>query len=89
MRTWPSPCVDVCRYELDGHCVQCAMTKAQKSTFGALRRPSAQEAFLRDLAAQQTALLARFPDARFRMWRTAYAHKCRAFGKASPVPDED
>ncbi len=88
MRGYPTPCVDVCRYELEGHCVQCSMTRAQKDLFGALKKPAAQTAFLDDLTAQQKALLARFPDARFAMWRVAYRNKCRALGKESPVGDD-
>lgn len=87
MRGYPTPCVDVCRYELNGHCVQCSMSKAQKGLFGAMKKPTAQEAFLRDLVDQQSALLEQFPDARFRMWRAAYRNKCRALGKTSPVEE--
>ncbi|MEM7240341.1 MAG: DUF1289 domain-containing protein, partial [Pseudomonadota bacterium] len=24
----PSPCIDVCKYKLKGHCIACSMTKA-------------------------------------------------------------
>jgi len=85
MRGYPTPCVDVCRYELEGHCLQCSMTKAQKATFGALKKERAKAAFLRDLVEQQQALLDRFPDARFAMWLTAYRAKCRAMDKDCPV----
>ncbi|MEM7463357.1 MAG: DUF1289 domain-containing protein, partial [Pseudomonadota bacterium] len=33
----PSPCVDVCKYKRQGHCIACSMTKAQKSQFKKLK----------------------------------------------------
>ena len=84
MRGYPTPCMDICRYELEGHCVACSMTKAQKALFGALKREAAQAQFLRDLQAQQEELRARLGAERFAQWATAYRHKCRAFGKTPP-----
>lgn len=84
MRGYPTPCMDICRYELDGHCVACSMTKGQKSMFGALKREKAQAQFVCALAAQQAELRARFGADRFGQWTVAYRHKCRAFGKTPP-----
>ena len=89
MRGYPTPCMDVCRYELEGHCLQCGMTEGEKGLFGALRKEPAQKAFLRELGQRQTILAARFPEARFDRWRVAYRNKCRAFGKESPVEEAE
>jgi predicted Fe-S protein YdhL (DUF1289 family) len=56
LRGCPSPCMDVCRYELEGHCTFCSMTKAQKAMFGALKREKAQAQFIAQLRAQQAEL---------------------------------
>ncbi len=84
MRGYPSPCMDICRYDLDGHCVMCAMTRPQKSLFGALKREKAQAQFVRELKAQQATLAERFGEDQFARWAVAYRHKCRAFGKTPP-----
>ena len=31
-----SPCIDICKFKREGHCIGCSMTKAQKSTFKAV-----------------------------------------------------
>ena len=33
----PSPCIDVCKFRREGHCIGCSMTKAQKSMFKKLK----------------------------------------------------
>ncbi|MGY9010678.1 MAG: DUF1289 domain-containing protein [Rhodobacterales bacterium] len=32
-----SPCVDICKFKLQGHCLGCSMTKAQRSLFKSLK----------------------------------------------------
>ena len=39
----PSPCVDVCKYKLRGHCIGCGMTKKQKRSFKKLRKRLVRE----------------------------------------------
>ena len=34
----PSPCMNVCKYKLKGHCIACSMTKPQKSLFKQLKK---------------------------------------------------
>ncbi|MGF1501800.1 MAG: DUF1289 domain-containing protein [Paracoccaceae bacterium] len=67
----PSPCIDVCKYKLKGHCIGCGMTKPQKKAFKALSGRSEKRAFLQTLVAQHRAL-----GDRFKGWATAYRRKC-------------
>ena len=52
----PSPCVDVCKYKLKGHCIACSMTKVQKSLFKQLKKEKHRKAFLDMLILQQVSL---------------------------------
>ena len=52
----PNPCLDVCKYELKGHCIACSMTKAQKSLFKQLKKKKHQQAFIDMLMLQQISL---------------------------------
>ena len=52
----PSPCIDVCKFKRDGHCIGCSMTKAQKSAFKALQTDRHREAFVELVVAQQAAM---------------------------------
>lgn len=76
----PSPCIDVCKYKLRGHCIGCGMTQAQKREFDVLRDDVARRAFIDRLQAQHVAL-----GDRFRGWPGAYRRKCEAEGEPSPV----
>lgn len=67
----PSPCIDVCKFKREGHCIGCSMTKAQKSLFKQLKKDKQREAFVEMLVAQQTVM------GRYKHWDTAYAKKCR------------
>lgn len=77
----PSPCIDVCKYKRQGHCIGCAMTKAQKSLFKTLKKPSHKAAFVDMLTKQQEAL------GKFGHWRKAYKKKCAK--KGAPLPFSD
>ncbi|WP_299855182.1 DUF1289 domain-containing protein [uncultured Roseobacter sp.] len=65
----PSPCIDVCKYKRQGHCIGCSMTKTQKSMFKALKKDSHRTAFVQMLTAQQDQLGA------FKHWQKAYRKK--------------
>ncbi|KRS12390.1 hypothetical protein XM53_12235 [Roseovarius atlanticus] len=67
----PSPCIDVCKFKREGHCIGCSMTKAQKSLFKQLKKDKQREAFVEMLVAQQTVM------GRYKHWDAAYAKKCR------------
>lgn len=66
----PSPCIDVCKFKREGHCIGCSMTKAQKSLFKALKTNEHRAAFIVMLQAQQETL------GKYRAWPKPYAKKC-------------
>lgn len=67
----PSPCISVCMFKRKGHCIGCSMTKAQKSTFKALKKDKHREAFVGLVVAQQAAM------GRYKHWEQAYEKRCR------------
>ena len=70
MSKTPSPCVDVCKFKRQGHCIGCSMTKAQKSMFKKLKKDAHRTAFVEMLVAQQDVM------GRYRHWAAAYMRKC-------------
>ncbi|WP_322892749.1 MULTISPECIES: DUF1289 domain-containing protein [unclassified Yoonia] len=76
----PSPCISVCKFRREGHCIGCAMTKAQKAMFKSLKKPAYQSAFVTMLMAQQKIL------GKYTHWRIAYEKKCAK--KGASFPDE-
>ena len=66
----PSPCIDVCKFKRDGHCLGCSMTKAQKSLFKSLKKDSHRQGFLEMLIAQQQRM------GKYRHWQPTYLRKC-------------
>jgi predicted Fe-S protein YdhL (DUF1289 family) len=71
MAKTPSPCIDVCKFKREGHCIGCSMTKAQKSMFKRLKKDAHREAFVEMLVAQQSVM------GRYTHWMAAYTKKCR------------
>jgi len=67
----PSPCIDVCKFKREGHCIGCSMTKAQKSLFKQLKKDKHRLAFVEMLRAQQAAM------GRYTHWAVAYAKKLK------------
>jgi predicted Fe-S protein YdhL (DUF1289 family) len=51
-----SPCVKVCKYRKDGHCVGCSMTKVQKKISKRLNSKDTQAAFVQLIRLQQSYL---------------------------------
>ncbi|SPH21505.1 hypothetical protein ASD8599_02257 [Ascidiaceihabitans donghaensis] len=74
----PNPCIDVCKYKRQGHCIGCSMTKPQKSMFKRLKRDDHRAAFVDMLTAQQDRL------GQYSAWNLAYAKKCKKKGSALP-----
>ncbi len=74
----PSPCIDVCKFKRQGHCIGCSMTKAQKSLFKALKKNSHRAAFVQMLTAQQERM------GKYDAWQPAYEKKCRKRGAEVP-----
>ncbi len=71
MTKTPSPCIDVCKFKREGHCIGCSMTKTQKKLFKTLKKDAHREAFVEMLMAQQEVM------GRYRHWAVAYDKKCR------------
>lgn len=65
----PSPCIDVCKFKRQGHCLGCSMTKAQKSMFKALKKDTHRAGFVKMLTAQQDRL------GQYTHWDPAYRKK--------------
>ena len=79
MAKTPNPCIDVCKYKRQGHCIACSMTKAQKSLFKELKKDKHRAAFVEMLVQQQNGL------GRFDHWAPAYLKKCKR-KKVKPIP---
>ena len=67
----PSPCIDVCKFRREGHCIGCSMTKSQKKLFKSIKRPDQQEAFVQMLVGQQGSM------GRYTHWPPAYLKKLK------------
>ncbi|TVQ58437.1 MAG: DUF1289 domain-containing protein [Rhodobacteraceae bacterium] len=76
-----TPCIDVCKYKLKGHCIGCGMTEAQKRRSERLDRKE-MAAFVAALERQQAAL-----ERPFWAWETAYRRKCERAGAPCPLDD--
>ena len=74
----PSPCIDVCKFKRQGHCIGCSMTKAQKSLFKSLKKDAHRAAFVTMLMSQQERL------GKYKGWQTGYVRKCAKKGAAVP-----
>ena len=65
-----SPCIDICKFKREGHCIGCSMTKAQKSTFKALKKKKQRAEFINTLLEQQNRL------GGYEAWPQAYRRRC-------------
>ena len=74
-----SPCIDVCKFRREGHCIGCSMTKAQKSMFKTLKKETHQRAFLDLLVHQQNDM------GKYRHWTEACRKRCDKKGVKPPV----
>ena len=74
-----SPCIDVCKFKREGHCIGCSMTKAQKALYKNLKKISDKQTFIELLGTQQSHL------GRYGHWKVAYAKKCLKKGVVNPV----
>ncbi|SEN93924.1 DUF1289 domain-containing protein [Palleronia pelagia] len=75
----PSPCIDVCKFRREGHCIGCSMTKAQKKMFKELKSPAHRRVFVHMLSHQQAAL------GGYAHWTEAYLKKCAKKGVTPPL----
>ena len=67
-----SPCIGICKFYRDGHCVGCSMTKAQKSNSKKLTDPKEMNDFLTSLVMQQNDL------GGYESWELKYRQKINA-----------
>ncbi|MEM6495748.1 MAG: DUF1289 domain-containing protein [Pseudomonadota bacterium] len=75
----PSPCVDVCKFKLKGHCIGCGMTKKQKKKFKKMNGRKAKSAFIVSLVAQQADIGLRAN------WERSYRRRCSKKGAECPL----
>lgn len=75
----PSPCIGVCKFKRDGHCIGCSMTKDQKSLFKKLKKEKHQHAFLDMLVHQQSDM------GKYSHWPLAYRKRCDKKNVKAPV----
>ncbi|SLN24006.1 hypothetical protein ROJ8625_00984 [Roseivivax jejudonensis] len=74
----PSPCIDVCKFRREGHCIGCSMTKTQKKILKKTKSPAEREAFVTLLVHQQNDM------GKYAHWRAAYLKKCAKKGVKPP-----
>ena len=81
-KTWalaPTPCVGVCKFDGDGRCLGCAMTKREKKACKRLRGKSQKRPFFE-------LLVARLGDlGRLQYWSKMYRRKCERKEAACPL----
>ncbi|MEM6357985.1 MAG: DUF1289 domain-containing protein, partial [Pseudomonadota bacterium] len=80
----PSPCIDVCKFKLNGHCIGCGMSKSQKKKFKKLDGNKARRAFFVDLVALQESL-----GIKTRGWIKGYRKRCAKKGVDCPLDEFD
>lgn len=74
-----SPCIGVCKFKREGHCIGCSMTKAQKSLYKKLKKPAHRAAFVEMLSAQQKVM------GKYSHWKVVYDRKCMKKGARNPA----
>ena len=67
----PSPCIGVCKYKRDDHCIGCSMNRDQKKIYKSLKKARMKQAFIKMLCGQQQAL------GGYGHWEKAYTLKCQ------------
>lgn len=66
----PSPCIGVCKFRDDGHCIGCRMTKPEKKRFKRLKGKSGRKPFF---AMLRERLVER---ERYAYWSRMYRRRC-------------
>lgn len=74
----PSPCLGVCKYKREGHCIACSMTKPQKSAFKSMKKNAHRKAFVTLLRSQMELM------GKYRAWPIAYEKRCKKRGISVP-----
>lgn len=76
----PSPCIDVCKFKLEGHCIGCGMTKKTKKQFKKLGGRKPARAFLSTLIETQAKV-----GVKTRGWEKGYRKRCAKKGVDCPL----
>ena len=74
----PPPCIGVCKFRREGHCIGCAMTRDQRSLFNTLKKSRHKRAFVSMLLSQQAVM------GRYTHWQAAYRRRCEKRGADTP-----
>lgn len=80
----PSPCIDVCKFKQQGHCIGCGMTKKSKKAFKKLDSKAARRGFIAELVTLQARL-----GLKTRGWAKGYRKRCAKKGVACPLDELD
>lgn len=75
----PRPCVGVCKFDGEGGCVGCSMTKREKKSSKKLRGKSRKRPFFELLVGRLAELR------RLRYWSKMYRRKCARKGARCPL----
>lgn len=75
-----TPCIGVCKFKREGHCIGCSMTKAQKSMYKSLKKDKHRAVFVEMLIEQQKRM------GRYLHWAPAYLRRCTK-KKTKPLVD--
>ncbi len=75
----PSPCIGICKFRDEGHCIGCGQTKKQKKTFKTLRSKKKRQKHLKALLNQQRRLGGR------PRWERVYRRRCAKKGVDCPL----
>lgn len=78
-KTVPSPCIGVCKFKDENHCIACGQTKKQKKRFKSLKSRKKRLKHLTVLLQQQEALGGR-PK-----WARVYRRLCARKGAECPL----
>ena len=81
-KTWalaPTPCVGVCKFDGEGRCIGCAMTKREKKASKGLRGKSQKRPFFERLISRLASL------GRLRYWSRMYRRKCERKEATCPL----
>lgn len=74
----PSPCIGVCKFKRDDHCIGCSMTREQKSLSKLAKKGKARRAMVTLVMAQQAVM------GGYKHWDAAYAKRCAKKGVEPP-----
>jgi len=75
----PSPCIKVCKFRREGHCIGCGLRKSQKKSFKKLSGQKKKLKFIRKLMQQQKDL------GGYPMWPRAWRKRCRKKDVTCPL----